>query len=124
MGLWRRTPRPGYVRLAIGEHLNPVIDELAVSYAADPVAVGRLLRGLADAVITLDAAVVDPHAADWQRAMAAEAVDAVRGALLGESLTAEGAMDMDLTPDQAERLAADLTREAAAQRRGSKENNR
>lgn len=124
MGLWRRSPRPGQVRLALAEYLAPVIEELAVSFAADPVAVGRLLRALSDAVLTLDAAVIDRYAADWQRAMAAEVVDAHRRALLGESITAEGSLNLPLTPDQAERLAADLTRMAAEVRQHSKETDR
>jgi hypothetical protein len=121
MRLFRRRLRPGRVLLPVGGHLNPIVDELALSFHASPVTVTRLLAALADAVLALDAVVIDPYAEDWQISMAAELVDATRAALLGESITAEGSLDMDLSPDDADVLATRLTACAAAARLNSKD---
>lgn len=123
MGRWRRT-RLEAVRLPIGHLLNPVLDDLALAYAADPETVGRLLARHAAAVLDLDLAVVSETAADWEREVSAERAAATRGALLTESMTAQGHLNLDLTPDDADRLAHDLTRCAAVVRQNNSKDHR
>ncbi|MGD6762076.1 hypothetical protein ACOKM5_24385 [Streptomyces sp. BH097] len=61
-----------------------LFDDLALAYAADPAAIGRLLASHAARVIALDFAVVDDRTTDYERAMRAAEADATREALLAE----------------------------------------
>jgi hypothetical protein len=122
--LFRRArPRTGagtaparLVTLPVHDVLAPALDALAEVYAADPATVGAVLRRHAAAALALDLCAVDDAAAEWQRAMAAEQAAATRAALL--RLAGQPArLDLLMSPDAADALAADLTRTAAEARR-------
>lgn len=107
---------PRLVRLPTGDLFAPALDALAEVYASDPETAGAVLRQHAAAALALDLCAVDEDAAEWQRAMAAERADATRGALL--RLAGKPArLDLLMTPDAADTLAANLTHAAAAARR-------
>jgi pyrimidine deaminase RibD-like protein len=97
----------GIVRLDLAILLAPVMDELALAYAADPEGVGRLLAAHAGHVVSADVAAVTgaPH---WEVATVAAAANGTRGALLGQSMTACRGFGWDLTPDAADALARRL----------------
>lgn len=82
------TPARRLVVLPLSVILGPALDALAECYRADPATVGAVLRAHADAVLTLDLAVVADAAEDWQRAVATERADATRTALLTLTLPA------------------------------------
>ncbi|KAA6215121.1 hypothetical protein CP973_00175 [Streptomyces albofaciens JCM 4342] len=100
------------VRLPIAARAEQLLDDLALAYAEDADAVGRLLTAHAAAVVRLDHAVVSEDMPEYERAMRAAAADGSREALLAE---APGAASLDdlLAPDQAVTLAGRITRLAA-----------
>jgi hypothetical protein len=100
------------VRLPLAEHVDPLLDELALAYAQDPDAVGRLLAAHAASVVALDFAACSDDATDYGRAMRAAEADATREALLDECPAAV-AVDPLLAPDDAISLAGRITRAAA-----------
>lgn len=100
------------VRLTLAEHVDPLLDELALAYAQDPDAVGRLLAAHAASVVALDYAMCSDDATDYGRAMRAAEADATREALL-DDCPAAVAVDPLLAPDDAITLAGRITRTAA-----------
>ncbi|MFB7461683.1 hypothetical protein [Streptomyces sp. NPDC056188] len=101
------------VRLPIADAITaPLLDALAVAYAEDPEAVGRLLTVHAAAVLDHDYAECSDDATDYERAMRAAQADGTRAALLDE-LPAEHQTDPRLSPDDAVTLATRLTKHAA-----------
>lgn len=101
------------VRLALRDHLTaPLLDDLAVAYAADPGAFGRLLAAHAASVVALNVAQVDTYADEHDRAIRAAEADGTREALLDE-LPAEHQMDPQYPPDEAIALATRITKHAA-----------
>lgn len=109
------------VRLSLGEHVAPLLDELALAYAQDPDTVGRLLAAHAASVVALDYAVCSDDATDYGRAMRAAEADGTREALLDECPTADR-LDPQLDPDDAIALATRITKLAArARHRADKE---
>ncbi|MFJ2017215.1 hypothetical protein [Streptomyces nodosus] len=101
------------VRLPIANQITaPLLDDLAVAYAEDPAAFGRLLDLHAAQVIAHDHTVCSNDATDYQRAMTAAKADSTREALLSE-LPAEHQTDPRLSPDEAVTLATRLTKHAA-----------
>ncbi|MFD5591970.1 hypothetical protein [Streptomyces griseorubiginosus] len=100
------------VRLALAEHVDPLLDEFALAYAQDPDTVGRLLAAHAASVVALDYAMCSDDATDYGRAMRAAEADATREALLDDCPTAL-AVDPLLAPDDAITLAGRITRTAA-----------
>ncbi|MFF4706644.1 hypothetical protein [Streptomyces sp. NPDC001297] len=100
------------VRLALAEHVDPLLDDLALAYAQDPDTVGRLLAAHAASVVALDYAMCSDDATDYGRAMRAAEADATREALL-DDCPAAVAVDPLLAPDDAITLAGRITRAAA-----------
>jgi hypothetical protein len=100
------------VRLALAEHVDPLLDELALAYANDPDAVGRLLAAHAASVAALDFIACSDDATDYERAMRAAEADATREALL-DDCPAAVTLDPLLAPDDAITLAGRITRTAA-----------
>jgi hypothetical protein len=100
------------VRLPLAEHVDPLLDELALAYAQDPDAVGRLLAAHAASVVALDYIACSDDATDYERAMRAAQADATREALL-DDCPAAVALDPLLDPDDAISLAGRITRTAA-----------
>ncbi|MFD3572831.1 hypothetical protein [Streptomyces sp. NPDC058644] len=100
------------VRLPLAEQVDPLLDELALAYAQDPDAVGRLLTAHAASVVALDYAMCSDDASDYGRAMRAAQADATREALLDDSPAAV-ALDPLLDPDDAITLATRITKAAA-----------
>ncbi|QCX77643.1 hypothetical protein C9F11_20040 [Streptomyces sp. YIM 121038] len=100
------------VRLPLAEHVDPVLDDLALAYAQDPEAVGRLLAAHAASVVALDVAMCSEDATDYGRAVRAAEADATREALL-DDCPAAVALDPLLAPDDAITLAGRITRAAA-----------
>ncbi|MGW2910496.1 hypothetical protein ACWC9X_08805 [Streptomyces asoensis] len=100
------------VRLALAEHVDPLLDDLALAYAQDPDTVGRLLAAHAASVVALDYAMCSDDATDYGRAMRAAEADATREALL-DDCPAAVAVDPLLAPDDAITLAGRITRTAA-----------
>ncbi|MDX2986323.1 hypothetical protein [Streptomyces caniscabiei] len=100
------------VRLTLAEHVDPLLDELALAYANDPDAVGRLLAVHAASVAALDFIACSEDATDYERAMRAAEADATREALLDDCPAAVG-LDPLLAPDDAITLAGRITRAAA-----------
>jgi hypothetical protein len=98
------------VRLALAEHVDPLLDDLALAYAEDPDAVGRLLAAHAASVVRLDFAVCSDDATDYGRAMRAAEADGTREALLDEL---PPQVDPTYDPDNAITLAGRITRAAA-----------
>lgn len=98
------------VRLPLAEHTDPLVDDLAIAYAADPDTVGRLLATHAAAVLALDFAACSETATDYGRAMRAAEADGTREALLDE-LPPQA--DPTYAPDDAITLAGRITRFAA-----------
>lgn len=97
----------------LAEWFAPVLDELAVAYDTDPVAVGALLRHHAHTALTLDHAVISPYASDVQRMIARAEVDGSRAALLAYAPAADH-LRLGLCRAECMRLADDLTARAAA----------
>lgn len=104
------------VRLPLAEHVDPLLDELALAYAQDPDAVGRLLAAHAASVVALDYIACSDDATDYERAMRAAQADATREALL-DDCPAAVALDPLLDADDAISLAGRITRVAAHIRR-------
>lgn len=100
------------VRLPITGRTAPLVDELALAYAEEPDAVGRLLAEHAANVAALDHAAVSPDMPDYVRAMRAAEADGSREALLAETASADRLDDL-LDADQAITLAGRITRLAA-----------
>lgn len=100
------------VRLPLAEHVDPLLDELALAYAQDPDAVGRLLAAHAASVVALDYIACSEDATEYERAMRAAQADATREALL-DDCPAAVALDPQYTPDDAITLAGRITRFAA-----------
>ncbi|WP_406124943.1 hypothetical protein OHQ89_23705 [Streptomyces canus] len=100
------------VRLTLAEHVDPLLDELALAYANDADAVGRLLAAHAASVAALDFIACSEDATDYERAMRAAEADATREALL-DDCPAAVALDPLLAPDDAISLAGRITRAAA-----------
>lgn len=100
------------VRLPLTDHAAPLLDELALAYAQDPDAVGRLLAAHAASVTALDYIACSEDAAEYERAMRAAQADATREALLDECPSAT-TLDPLLGPDDAVTLGTRLTRQAA-----------
>lgn len=101
------------VRLPIADAITaPLLDALAVAYAEDPAAFGRLLDLHAAQVLAHDHAVVSDDATDYQRARTAAEADSTRQALYDE-LPAEHQADPQYGPDWAISLATRITRLAA-----------
>ncbi|MER7692983.1 hypothetical protein [Streptomyces sp. NPDC097610] len=98
------------VRLPLAEHVDPLLDDLALAYAEDPDAVGRLLAAHAASVVRLDFAVCSEDATDYGRAMRAAEADGTREALLDEL---PPQVDPTYDPDDAITLAGRITRAAA-----------
>ncbi|MFF4523422.1 hypothetical protein [Streptomyces bluensis] len=98
------------VRLSLAEHVDPLLDDLALAYAEDPDTVGRLLAAHAASVLRLDFAVCSEDATDYGRAMRAAEADGTREALLGEQ---PPQVDPQLAPDDAITFAGRITRVAA-----------
>ncbi|MGW2292834.1 hypothetical protein, partial [Streptomyces phaeochromogenes] len=92
--------------------VDPLLDELALAYAQDPDAVGRLLAAHAARVVVLDFAMCRDDATDYSRAMRAAETDATREALLDECPAAV-ALDPLLDPDSAIAFATRTTHLAA-----------
>lgn len=106
------------VRLPLGEHVDPLLDELALAYAQDPDVVGRLLAAHAASVVALDFAMCSDDTTDYGRAMRAAEADATREALV-EECPAAVALDPLLDPDSAITFATRTTRLAAQIRHGA-----
>ncbi|WP_371796013.1 hypothetical protein [Streptomyces sp. NBC_01718] len=111
--------RPGltadgrHVRIPIRDQvLAPVLDDLALAYAEDPVTVGHLLARHAGSVLRLDHAEVSEDMPDHERHMRATEADGTREALLAD-LPDEHQADPLLGPDDAITLGTRLTRLAA-----------
>jgi hypothetical protein len=111
--------RPGltadgrYVRIPVGDTLlAPLLDDLALAYAEDPVTVGHLLARHAGSVLRRAHAEVSEDMPDHVRHMRAAEADGTREALLAD-LPAEHQADPLLGPDDAITLAGRLTRLAA-----------
>ncbi|MGA5501749.1 hypothetical protein [Streptomyces umbrinus] len=100
------------VRFPLGEHVDPLLDELALAYAQDPDAVGRLLAAHAARVVALDFAMCSDDVTDYGRAVRAAEADGTRDALLDECPVAV-ALDPLLDPDAAITFATRTTRLAA-----------
>ncbi|GGR80714.1 hypothetical protein GCM10010252_19030 [Streptomyces aureoverticillatus] len=100
------------VRLPLGEHVDPLLDELALAYAQDPETVGRLLAAHAASVVALDYARCSEDATDYGRAVRAAEADASREALL-DDCPAAAVLDPLLGADDAITLATRLTQAAA-----------
>ncbi|MWA12592.1 hypothetical protein E5671_26055 [Streptomyces sp. BA2] len=100
------------VRLPLAEQVDPLLDELALAYAQDPKAVGRLLAAHAASVVALDFAMCSDDATEHGRAMRAAQADATREALL-DDCPAAVALDPLLDPDDAITLATRITKAAA-----------
>ncbi|MGC9536602.1 hypothetical protein [Streptomyces sp. UG1] len=100
------------VRLTLAEHVDPLLDELALAHAQDPDTVGRLLAAHAASVVALDYAMCSDDATDYGRAMRAAEADATREALL-DGCPAAVTLDPLLAPDDAITLAGRITRTAA-----------
>lgn len=109
------------VRLPLAEQVDPLLDELALAYAQDPDAVGRLLAAHAASVVALDYAMCSDDATDYGRAMRAAQADATREALL-DDCPAVVALDPLLDPDDAITLATRITKAAAHIRRRTAQN--
>ncbi|MET8399608.1 hypothetical protein [Streptomyces sp900116325] len=108
--------RPGltadgrHVRIPVRDQLlAPLLDDLAIAYAEDPVEFGHLLAAHAGSVLRLDHAHVSDDMPGHERAMRAAEADGTREALLGE-LPAEHQADPLLDPDHAITLASRLGR--------------
>ncbi|WIC89753.1 hypothetical protein SEA_SOJO_35 [Streptomyces phage SoJo] len=99
------------VRFPLAEHVDRLVDDLAIAYAADPDSVGRLLAGHAAAVLALDFAACSETETDYGRAMRAAEADGTREALLDEL---PPQVDPTYAPDDAITLAGRITRFAAA----------
>ncbi|MFF3353351.1 hypothetical protein ACFYWN_12000 [Streptomyces sp. NPDC002917] len=111
--------RPGltadgrHVRIPVRDQLlAPLLDDLAIAYAEDPVEVGHLLAAHAGSVLRLDHAEVSDDMPDRERETRAAEADVTREALLAE-LPDEHQADRLLGPDDAVTLATRLTRLAA-----------
>lgn len=100
------------VRLPIAARVEQLLDGLALAYAEDADAVGRLLTAHGANVVRLDHAVVSEDMPEYERAMRAAAADGSREALLAEAPVADDLDDL-LDPDTAITLASRLTRLAA-----------
>ncbi|MGW9041220.1 hypothetical protein ACWGQL_01440 [Streptomyces lydicus] len=100
------------VRLPIAARAEQLLDDLALAYAEDPDAVGRLLAMHAANVFRLDHAVVSEDMPEYERAMRAAAADGSREALLAEAPVVDHLDDL-LDADQAITLAGRITRLAA-----------
>ncbi|WP_329148761.1 hypothetical protein OIU91_21195 [Streptomyces sp. NBC_01456] len=100
------------VRLPIAARVEQLLDGLALAYAEDADAVGRLLTTHGANVVRLDHAVVCEDMPEYERAMRAAAADGSREALLAEAPVADD-LDDRLDPDTAITLAGRLTRLAA-----------
>ncbi|MFI5883513.1 hypothetical protein [Streptomyces sp. NPDC051554] len=98
------------VRLPLAEHVDPLLDDLALAYAEDPDALGRLLAAHAASVVRLDFAMCSEDATDYGRAMRAAEADGTREALLDEL---PPQVDPQFAPDDAITLAGRITRAAA-----------
>ncbi|MFF9262029.1 MULTISPECIES: hypothetical protein [Streptomyces] len=108
------------VRLPILDRAGTLLDALAVSYAADPDAVGSLLVSHATRVLRLDFAECSEDVPDHIRAMRAAEADGSREALLDECPGAHSVDDV-LSPDEAVTLGTRLTKFAAHIRHTTKE---
>jgi hypothetical protein len=106
------TPDGRMVRLPLTDHAAPLLDELALAYADNPDAVGRLLNAHAAAVVALDRITVTDDASEARRAIGAAQADSFREELLGVCPSA-AALDPLLDPDEAITLGTRLTRRAA-----------
>ncbi|MFD4880042.1 hypothetical protein ACFWOB_42695 [Streptomyces sp. NPDC058420] len=100
------------VRLPLGSRVAALLDDLALSYTADPDTVGALLAAHAARVLRLDFAECSEDAPDHVRAMRAAEADGTREALLDECPSADRLDDV-LTPDDAITLGTRLTKHAA-----------
>lgn len=103
------------IRLPLYPRFTPLLDDLAIAYAEDPDAVGRLLTGHAASVLRLDHAAVSEDMPEYEREMRAAEADATREALLDELPSADE-VDVELSPDDAITYATRLTRLAARTR--------
>lgn len=112
MRRWRARRRAAAAVLDLAAYFAPVLDELALAYDADALAVGRLLRLHARAVITLDYAVLSPYASDVMCMVARAEVDGTRAAVLSMAPAADG-LRLGLTRRACMELADDLTARAA-----------
>lgn len=83
--------------------VHAVIDDIAEAFAADPVRMTLLLSGHANAVFALDAAVIDPHAADHELSIAAAEVIGTRSAVLSLSPAAADLTDHTRTTLETDR---------------------
>ncbi|MFZ3471434.1 hypothetical protein ACODT4_20615 [Streptomyces sp. 2.9] len=110
------------VRWPIAERLAPLVDDLALAYAEDPIAIGYLLAAHAAHVAALDYAQCSEVMPEYERCMRAAQADATREALLDE-LPSAPQVDALLTPDDAITYATRLTK-LAARTRPTKNRNR
>ncbi|MGW5673966.1 hypothetical protein ACWEV4_02545 [Streptomyces sp. NPDC003860] len=98
------------VRLPLAEHVDSLLDDLALAYGQDPDTVGRLLAAHAAAVVAFDFAACSEDVTDYGRAMRAASADGTREALLD---TLPPRADPTYAPDDAIALAGRITRHAA-----------
>ncbi|MFD8948965.1 hypothetical protein ACFV0B_08950 [Streptomyces xanthophaeus] len=103
------------VRWPITDRLAPLVDDLALAYADDPVGIGYLLAAHAAHVMRLDFAECSEDMPEHQRSMRAAQADATREALLDEMPSAPQ-VDVRLSPDDAITYATRLTKLAASTR--------
>jgi hypothetical protein len=111
--------RPGltadgrHVRIPVRDQLlAPLLDDVAIAYAEDPVTFGHLLARHAASVLRLDHAEVSDDMPDHERHMRAAEADGTREALLAD-LPDEHQADPLLGPDDAITLATRITKLAA-----------
>lgn len=102
----------GRIRWALADRLAPLVDELAVAYAENPDAVGRLLAAHAAAVERLDFAQHSAAMPEYELCIRAAEADGTRDTLLDEVPAAEQ-VDAYLDPDDAITYATRLTKFAA-----------
>lgn len=95
------------IRLPMSDYILPLLDSLAVAYAAHPNAVGALLRLHGENVAAYDRAVVSPLATEYALAMRAAERDGSLEALLTEANAADD-LDLHQTADEAVSLATRL----------------
>ncbi|MGP3687397.1 hypothetical protein ACTVZO_22290 [Streptomyces sp. IBSNAI002] len=103
------------VRWPIADRLAPLVDDLALAYAEDPIGVGYLLAAHAAHVAAVDFAECSEDIPEYERNIRAAQADATREALLDE-LPSAPQVDAQLTPDDAITYATRLTKLAVFSR--------
>ncbi|MFD6873250.1 MULTISPECIES: hypothetical protein [unclassified Streptomyces] len=103
------------VRWPIADRLAPLLDDLALAYAVDPIGIGYLLAAHAAHVARHDFAECSDAMSEHERESRAAQADATREALLDE-LPSAPQVDVRLTPDDAITYATRLTKLAVFSR--------